>query len=138
MFWSGVLINVANNFLTSVDAGNVTEMSRQQDFNCRWCFSSPQFESLGTYLFVFPFFFEMFLVLLWFAKKKTNSIMRILVFEYLLMQWNGFFTFFRLSIVNQESVWQVAWPAQIWLKFTGMYCKKQKSVGRNFKNCHIQ
>ena len=40
MFWSGVLINVADNFLISVDAGIVTEMSRQ-DFNDRLCFSSP-------------------------------------------------------------------------------------------------
>ena len=48
----------------------------------------------------------------------------VLVFECLFMQWNGFFTFLRLSIINQESVWQVAWAAQIWLKFTGIYCEK--------------
>ena len=48
----------------------------------------------------------------------------VLVFECLFMQWNGFFTFLRLSIINQESVWQVTWAAQILLKFTGMYCEK--------------
>ena len=48
----------------------------------------------------------------------------VLVFECLFMQWNGFFTFLRLSIINQESVWLVTWLAQIWLKFTDMYYEK--------------
>ena len=76
--------------------------------------------------FFFPFF-EIFIVLLWFLCwshfvsneplfKIKHSIIRVLVFDCLFMQWSGFFTF-RLSIINQESVWQVTWAAQIWLKF---------------------
>ena len=46
-----------------------------------------------------------------YGAQPTSFGIRMKVVE--LMQWNGFFKFLRLSIINQESVWQVTCAAQI-------------------------